>query len=405
MTPRRAVIAGGAGAAVLAALGYRAWERGAFTSGEGPAFEAWQDWRGHPGEGAKRPLHAAILASSAHNTQPWLFEPHEDSITVYADLSRNLGAADPFRRELYFSLGCAIENLYLAAFSQGFLAKIETANGRLTSEPRELFAKAAEITLLPVRDVFASTLGEPFDNLRRLYKAIPDRHTNRGRYMSGRPLPESFSLSRVNADPPLPFIIGITGEPGRKEVGAMIVEATERFTGDSEMSAGSGRWFRTGRREIEAHRDGVTTDTAGLSPFMNGVAKLLPDQDVATADKYWLAATRDVQVPTATAFGIYFVHDRLSIAETLDAGMHWQNQHLMATLAGLAAQPLNQPIEMMDRDLLLGRKNEYAEELRRIAGLPQGDPAFIFRLGYAEREAKPSPRRRFEDVIRQKGFA
>jgi hypothetical protein len=407
---RRAVIAGGAGAAMLAALGYRAWDRGVFSAGKGPAYEAWQEWRGHAGEDpARRPLHAAILAASAHNTQPWLFEPHEDLITVYADLSRNLGAADPFRRELCFSLGCALDTLWLAAFNQGYAASIDRVHGRLTPSPRAQIVKVADVTLKPVEEVFGPTIGEPFDPLRRLYRAIPRRHTNRGPYQSDKPLPKQFPLARLQSEPVLPVVAAVTDKEACRELGAMIVEATRRFIADPEMSRDSGRWNRTGKHEIDAHRDGVTVDTAGLSPVTTGLAKMLPDQDAASADQYWLASTKDVQVPTAPAFGICFLHDRMNIDELIDAGMIWQRHHLMMTDAGLATQPMNAPIEMTDRDFVLGRKNDYAKELRQIAGIPDdvvvNDPAFIFRLGYAERPALPSPRRPFEEVIRRTGFA
>lgn len=410
MISRRTAIAGGAGAAVLAALGYRAWDRGVFSAGEGPAYEAWQDWQGHAGEGPRRPLHAAILAASAHNTQPWLFEPHENSITVYADLKRNLGAADPFRRELYFSVGCALDNLFLAAFSLGYAADINLIDGGaiLTPSPRAGMANIGRVVLRPLRDVFGSATGEPFETLRRLFRAIPDRHTNRGPYLPDRPVPKTFQLSRVQVEPPLPLIMKVKDKGACRELGALIVEATERFITDPEMSADSGRWNRTGLRDIEAHRDGVTVDAAGLSPAVTALAKMLPDQSPAEADKYWLASTKDVQVPTAPAFGIYFVRDRLHAMQTVDAGTYWQRHHLMAADAGLAAQPMNQPIEMMDRDQVLGRENHYAKELRKIARIESGiaaDPAFIFRIGYAERPAMPSPRRPLDDVIRRTGFA
>lgn len=395
MTSRRTLIASGAGAAVLAALGYRAFDRGVFASGEGPAFEAWKDWQGHAGEDpARKPLHAAILAASAHNTQPWLFETHEDSITVYADLSRNLGAADPFRRELYVSLGCALQNLMLVhATGIG-----EVAAARLGAHPDNAPAKVVDMMLRPERRDAA-----PPELLTRMINAIPMRHTNRGPFRPD---------SRI--EPPALADIFYESESGmntvliteaRKDLGAMVVEATERFVADGAMSEDSGRWFRTGRREVEAHRDGIDTDGAGLSRFMGVMAKLLPDQDAASADKYWLASTRDVQVPTAAAYGIIFVRDRLTVRGALSTGSAWQRAHLLLTSTGLAAQPMNAPIEMMDRDHFLGRSSAYAKELRKIARVPRGmdlDPAFIFRLGYAERPAIASPRRKLDDVIIRK---
>ncbi len=70
MVSRRMMIAGGAGAAVVAGLGYRVWDRGVFAGPGGPAYAPWADWRGSVIDGIARPLHAAILAANPHDTQP-----------------------------------------------------------------------------------------------------------------------------------------------------------------------------------------------------------------------------------------------------------------------------------------------------------------------------------------------
>jgi hypothetical protein len=65
------------------------------------------------------------------NTQPWRFEIREDSIAVVVDAMRHIGSFDPFRRKMHQSLGCALENLALAATAQGLVAEIELQPGRL----------------------------------------------------------------------------------------------------------------------------------------------------------------------------------------------------------------------------------------------------------------------------------
>src|SRR5579859_1842292 len=130
MISRRAVI-GAAGAVVLTGLAYRAWDRGVFSAGQGEAYAPWADWEGGAGDGIRRPLRSAILAANPHDTQPWLFVAENDTIAVSADRARNLGTFDPFRREMHLGLGCAIENLVIAAHQFGFESRILPAEGRL----------------------------------------------------------------------------------------------------------------------------------------------------------------------------------------------------------------------------------------------------------------------------------
>src|ERR1700743_1065908 len=273
-TTRRVVI-GGAGALVLAGagLGYRAWDRGAFSVGEGEAFAPWKEWPGNPGDGPKQSLNAAILAANPHDTQPWLFQAAGESITVLADRSRNLGSFDPFRREMHLGVGCAIENLMRASAVFGYSMNVIINGGKLVPSPKNDPVRAAHLCL----DAAPATR-DP------LFEAIPHRHTNRGPYLD-KPVPQKTLLQLIDlvSDHEVQLVF-ITDAPARKELAATIVSATERIIADPEMSQDSARWFRTGRREVDAHRDGIGIDTAGLSPLMAAGAKLMPDQDAPTRD-------------------------------------------------------------------------------------------------------------------------
>ena len=67
---------------------------------------------------------------------------------------------------------------------------------------------------------------------------------------------------------------------------------------------------------------------------------------------------------------------------------------------GLAAQPLNQPVECIDRDAMLGRANTFASAIAKFGDAPGWEPTFVFRLGVVEYAAKPSPRRPMEELFR-----
>jgi hypothetical protein len=93
------------------------------------------------------------------------------------------------------------------------------------------------------------------------------------------------------------------------------------------------------------------------------------------------------------------VRDRLEMGSAIAAGRAWQRLHLAATTMGIAAQPLNQPVECVDRNAERGRNDEFGPALTRFARAPTWEATFVFRLGYAERPALPSPRRPLSAVL------
>lgn len=72
----------------------------------------------------KELIQKAIKAPSGHNTQPWKFKTDEDSITIYPDYNRSLPIVDADNHALFISLGCALENLVIAAQHFGFKTNI-----------------------------------------------------------------------------------------------------------------------------------------------------------------------------------------------------------------------------------------------------------------------------------------
>src|SRR5208283_4228561 len=159
----------GAGIVTVAVVGgcvWRAWDQGVFSVGEGPAYEPWNDWRTTGNDASLALVHAAILAASPHNTQPWLFKVTNSSIELYIDTQRNVGALDPYLREEHIGIGCALENLMLAAVANGYQPTV-------TFRPGQLVPIAAESgpKLLARVDLAAGTPEQS-----ELYDAIPRRH-------------------------------------------------------------------------------------------------------------------------------------------------------------------------------------------------------------------------------------
>jgi len=185
----------------------------------------------------------------------------------------------------------------------------------------------------------------------------------------------------------------------RRKLGEAVIAATETIIADPRMVADSERWFRQRWADVQRLRDGVTLDTAGLGPLTLTAAKMLPPPSPETNHRYWLDATRDVHVPTSPLLGLLAVRDLYDRPQALRAGQAWQRMHLLATTRGLAVQPINQPVELVDRERELGKSARAAGVLADLTGDPAWTPTFAFRMGFPTRAAAASPRRAVRDVV------
>ena len=390
---RRAVLGGMAGVGIAGAggLALRAWSNGVFAAEQGPAYQPWRDrLGGETADGLKDIVAAGILASNAHNTQPWFFRVSGQSIEVRADHARHLGSFDPFRREMVLSLGCAIENMCVTARALGYAVSVELPPARLGLGERP---DTGAVAILHLAE------GEGGDT--ELFEAIARRHTHRGAYDLERPVPVGLQeeMMRIASGEAEIELMLLEGGARKEELGDLVVSATEQIIADPVMAADSARWFRFDWRAINEHRDGVTLDAAALSPLINVAAKILPAPSAESSDRQWLEATRNVHIPTAPLLGIVAVPDLYDQPMAIRAGMVWQRLHLWATSRGLVAQPLNQPAEIVDRQAELGQRPAMAEALSQITGERSLGPTFLFRMGYASRPARLSPRRPVGDVL------
>ena len=384
----------GAGAVAVVAAGglvWRAYDQGVFSPGAGAAYEPWTGWRSDPASGPLALVRAGILAANPHNTQPWLFQVGASRIELFADTRRNLGAFDPYLREMHIGLGCALENMRRTARVQGYEIT-------LTQHPGPLAAAAASPRPQPVATLELSP-GRPRPD--QLVDAIPRRHTDRGAYAAGRLVPGEmleamWAAFQDDTDVRL-FLFSAPDE--RKRFGELVLAATESIITDPEMVAASDRWFRHRWMDVQRRRDGITLDAAGLGPFVTTMAKLLPPASGETSHRYWRDATRDVQIPTTALFGLIAVRDLYDRPQALRAGQRWQRLHLMATVRGVAMQPINQPVEMVDREREQGKAPRAAAALAALTGEAGWKPTFAFRAGLPTRPPTASPRRPVEAVV------
>ena len=396
--PRRVFLKRAGGVALLAAggLAWRAYDTGVFGAGRGPAYAPWETWRGEgPSEGPLALVRAGVLAASVHNTQPWLFRVGAESLELLSDPTRHLGPMDPFRREQHVSLGCALENMVLAAGAQGLRPEVAFLPGPL-AEPE------VDVASVPAPEVVARLRFTPSRrDISGLYAVIAQRHTNRGPYLAERGVPREtlWAFNDLAREDQALRLVLLEGGPRRAAFDRLMVEATEAVVADPEMIAASNAWFRLTPREIERHRDGPTIDSFGLPPLSLAAVKMLPKPEPEKTHRQWVAATRDVQLATAPLVGLIAVRDPYERATALRAGVFWQRLQLWATAQGLAMQPMNQFVQMIDRDRQLGRDQAFGAGLTEVLGDDRWRAILAFRAGYPAVAAVPSPRRGIEDLV------
>ena len=375
----------GLGAATVVVAGiaigsYRVFDNGVLDAGNGRAYDAWTNWRDDPTLlGA---VGAAILAANPHNTQPWIFHVTDDSIELFADPSRRTGTLDSLNREHHLGLGCALENLVLAATVRGYRATVT------------LLPDATDATYV----ASVSFVAAPSE-ASALYDAIGRRHTNRGPYTNEGVADDVLAtLESVDAGLDGVSVRWFSTAADRAALGALIIDATQAIIDDEQQSKDSFAWFRNNRDDIDTHMDGLTLDAQGLSPIVLAAAKILPATSRTAGDAFWLDQTRTVHTATAAAYGVVTVADPSDPAQQLIGGRLLQRIHLAATVAGLGLQHMNQITERIDRDTSLSQPSKFATAMETLVAQPDRHPLCTFRVGHPVRAGRLSPRRPVGEV-------
>src|SRR6202451_4624825 len=275
-------------------------------------------------------VRAAILAASPHNTQPWLFKVTDKQIELYADAGRYPGALDPYLREQHIGLGCALENLMLAAAANGYNAVATLLSGKLMAAPSNPQPElVAHVDLSPGNRQTSD-----------LYDAIPHRHTNRTPYDVLKPVPVEVTdaLSSLVSEEPEVKIFLFSSESDRNRIVEVVAKANKEVYADPDVENGSQRWIRWDWSDVQKYRDGLTIDAFGLPPVTTAIIKFTPKRLLrkfaprGNADPY-------VDLLRATpVFGLIAVCDRYDQAQCLRAGRISQRTHLLLTSRGGAAR-------------------------------------------------------------------
>lgn len=304
-------------------------------------------------------LTAATAAPSVHNSQPWAFEVGEHSIDLYADVTRQLTASDGAGRSLLISCGAALFNLRVAADRLGFHPRIRLLPS--TDDPThvahlEVDHRHAHPGLMP-----------------ELYPALWTRRTNRYPFLD-RHIPASI-LSRLQE------AVALENAVLRVYEDAVEVDRIVGLLHDAELeeiaTAASERRSWIGRTDPG---EGVPRQSLGPMP----AGPRTPFRDLGAGADPARGVVRFEQAPCIAL-----------LSTTLDTPIDWvragqalQRALLVATMAGVSASFMNQPLELAD--------------LRWLVRSPMtgvGHTQMILRLGYGV-PLPATPRRPLSQVVR-----
>lgn len=326
--------------------------------------ETWRHAAGTPSDAKALQLELiryATLAANGHNTQPWRFRLRGESIDILPDPTRRTPAVDPDDHHLWASLGCAAENLKLAAAAFGRHAEVSASPA------------GVQIALAPMAAQRSA-----------LFEAIPGRQSTRSEY-DGQALNagDLRLLESAAADERVQTLL-LTDRATLTRVEEFVVAGNTAQMDDAAFVAELKAWIRFSEREALARRDGLFGKSSGNPALPQWLGSLLFGfvfTKRAENDKY-------VKHLRSSAGVAVFGADRDDPAGWVAAGRACQRFMLQASALGVRTAFINQPVEVA------ALRSKFAAELK----LGQRRPDLVVRFGRG-RTLPPSLRRPVDAVL------
>lgn len=312
-------------------------------------------------------IESGIKAPSSHNTQPWLFKLKENEVQIHPDFKRALPIVDGDHHELYISLGCAAENIIIAAREKGISTNLELF---VNSEGKEFI-------IIYLQE--SNTTG----NEDELFSFITRRQVTRNEY-SQKKIPQEY-LKKLKKSFDFPGIkLLIFSE--KKEIDGInnfIKKAIEKQYKDKEFLNELVDWIRFSKSKAKKSRDGVWIKSMGIPNIGSFLGNFV--------FKYLLPANFHVNrwsklVKSSSALAI-FVATKNDTKHWVSLGRAFQRFRLTATKLNIKHTHMNMPCEEL----------EIRKKMAKYLNL-DSEPLLLLRIGYSE-EMPYSFRRNLEEVI------
>lgn len=309
----------------------------------------------------------AVLAPSVHNTQPWRFRVRGGAVELRADRTRALVDLDPCERELVISCGAALFHLRLALRRFGL------------RDAATVFPDAGDPEL--VAAVRIAGEHEASTEERRLFDAIPRRHTHRGDFAARAVPAEVVAALHAAAQAEGAWLTRVEERATRTAIAGLTRLGDEVQFADPGFRAELAAWIRP---NAAGTPDGMPGYAFGIEDVVSPFNREAPAGVGLGA--VWGARSRQTveNAPVLAVLGT----DHNDRPGWVAAGQALARVLLEARAAGVYASFLNQPCEVPLLRLSLGT-------LLKTDGWPQ----MLLRLGYPLGDPRPTPRRAAEEVL------
>lgn len=307
----------------------------------------------------------ATMAASSHNTQPWRFEIGEDRIRILPDFDRRCSVVDPDDHHLYASLGCAAENMVVAAAAKGWEAVVEVRSSGN--------AHAVEVMLNPGTPV-ASPLAD----------AISRRQCTRAAFEGRQVSADELALIERAASGAGVSPILITERATLESVADWVAQGNTVQLRDPRWREELISWIRFNEREARRSLDGLWSRTSGNPEMPRVLSRLLLPLVLTPRSQN----RKDVPWITGSSGVLVFVSEVDDVAHWVEAGRCYERFALQATALGIRNAFINPPVEVG------ALRSQFATWL----GVGSKRPDLVVRFGYGP-EMPKSLRRPVADVL------
>ncbi len=278
----------------------------------------------------------ATLAANGHNTQPWKFAIHENSIEIHQDFTRQLKVVDPDHRELWISLGCAVENLTVAARAAGY---------------------APVVTYPDAADFIHVQLAPDSAQGSDLFDAIPMRQNTRSAYDSQAV--EITALEQLALEPGVS--LRFLTRPAEMEAaleyvnqGNLAQYADQAFL-DELIS-----WLRFNKKEALAAMDGLYSVCSGNPEVPRWLGQMF-----VAGTKPQQQADADTQKLRSSSGAVLVTSETDDKSGWVRTGQVYERLALKMTALNIQSAFLNQPIEVV------GLRGQFQSAMNLGNSLPQ----------------------------------